>query len=566
MHPVFCPFRRSLKRLFCAIGAAALFGMVAACAPGGTPQDVPSPSASTGQVAGVSAPLAATHYAASRLAEQATFGPSPQVVADIRRLGVQRWIDEQLALPATALDLSYTEGFPDLVSDTVRMSYETLFPNAAVGGRDQLRLRMAWALSQVVVVSDRSIDFYGMGFWKDLLVQRALGNYADLLYHATLNPAMGRYLDNADNRPKSTQCPQCAPNENYARELLQLFSVGVVKLNLDGTVVKDAQGRPVETYSQQDVEELARVLTGWEFDPQPSNRPSRNWANWGRPMTASTWRAARDSGAKTVMGHNFPAGLTAAEDLRRAVDFLVRHPNTAPFMATRLIQHLVKSNPTPAYVQRVASVFRDNGQGQVGDLKAVARAVLLDPEARAGDVAGAGRKDDGKIREPFLFHTALWRGLGCKQWPARSNWTRLPTGQRPFNAESVFSFYAPTDRAPGSNILAPEQRVINSQELSDRLGLVSWATWDNERRMHTTEVYDAAGCDVRAMLDAYAASPNQYYDFVAQRFFRGQLPPTLRNALDQQVKLPTWNINEPHQGPMILLGFALTSPFFGTMK
>lgn len=541
--------------------------LTASCSSGPSP-DAPAPSASSGQVTppSVANVGAVSAFAAARLAEQATFGASPAVVAAIRAKGISAWIDEQLAMPATPVDLSFISQFPDLVSDEDNRRYGLLFADLAVGAPDQLRMRVAWALSQIVVVSDRKTDMYGVAYWQDFVVRNALGNYSDFLYNATIHPAMGSYLDNSQNRPKSSACPHCAPNENYARELMQLFTVGVVKLNTDGSSQRDSRGQPLETYTQRDVEELARVLTGWQFDPNPSSRASRNWGNWAKPMVPSTWQAERDSGAKVVMGRSFTAAQTAEKDLRDAVDFLVSHPNTGPFMALRMIQHLVKSNPTPAYVDRVARVFRANAQGKAGDMKAVVRAVLLDPEARAGDTPGAGRSDDGKIREPFLTYTALWRGLECRRWPSRANNWQLPNLQRPFSAESVFSYYAPTDRAPGSNLLAPEQRLINAAELTQRLGFVRSLLWNPELQTNSVKDYTDAGCAVEAMAAAYGQSSAQYVDFIGQRFFRGNLPPTLRNSIEQQILQPRWNTTQPHEGPMNMLGFALTSPSFGVIR
>lgn len=546
-----------------ALAAAAL--LLCGCMNAGQDTGV-APSASTGQVAPPTVSPTVSYFAAARLAEQATFGPNQTVIADIRSKGIERWIDEQLALPATRLNLDHVAGFPDLTSSDQNAQYQTMFPDAAIGAPDQLRMRVAWALSQIVVVSDRKTDSYGVAYWKDFLVQKALGPYGDFLVEATIQPAMGNFLDNSQNRPKSTSCPNCAPNENYARELMQLFTIGVVKLNPDGTLMRDALGRQQETYSQQDVEELARALTGWEFNPLPTNRPNRDWGNWSRQMTAATWNGARDSGAKQVIGRTFPAGQSAAQELRAVVDFLIGHPNTGPFMATRMIQHLVKSNPSPAYVRRIAAVFQNNGRGVAGDMKAVVRAILLDTEARAGDIPGNSRADDGKLREPFLVHAALWRGLGCSRWPSRNGFVPMPNLQRPFSAESVFSYYAPTDRAPGSNLLAPEQRILNANEFTQRLGTVGSLLWDHAAQSQNLNAYAAAGCDMQGLVDAYAQSPTRFTEFMAQRYFRGSMPPTLRVAIEQQIRQPQWNTNNPYDGPTILLSFAMMSPFFGAMR
>jgi uncharacterized protein (DUF1800 family) len=542
-----------------------LAGLLSACSEAPVESGA-QPVASTGQVAALQSAPAATYYAAARFAEQTTFGAHPATVAEIRTKGFAKWIDDQFALPASELDLAPVMSFADPAPDDHWQYYRSAFPKLAISAPDQLRVRVTWALSQVVVVSDRGVDLVGAMHWINLLQRRALGNYRDLLSDISLSPAMGQYLNNAQNRPKSAECQHCAPNENFARELMQLFSLGVVQLNTNGVPVRDAKGRMVETYTQKDVEELARALTGWSFNNEPMNRPGRNFANWGKPMMPSTWAAERDSGAKTVLGRTFPAGQSQAKDLADAIDLLMSHGNTAPFMATRLIQHLVKSNPTPGYVARVAAKFQDNGQGIKGDLKTVVKTILLDEEARAGDDPAKARPDDGKLREPFLHHAALWRAMGCTRVPTSSNWIPLPPNQHPFNAESVFSFYAPTDRAPGSNLLAPEQRLLNASELTNRLNLANSMRWDPVAQQSALTAFSQAGCEAQSLVDAYAASPRHYIDWLSERYFRGAMPPTLRTNLEQMIAKPQWDARSPIEGALRMLDYALFSPYFGVIK
>ena len=530
-------------------------------------ESTPAPAQSAGQVA----PVVVTQvgqYAAARFAEQVSFGPTPALVAEIRSKGYSRWLDDQFALPASSIDLTPFLGFPDPPPQADDARYRSLFLNLAVGAADQLRLRVTWSLSQFVVVSDRKVDAVGTMAWINLLQQQGLGSYADLLYNTSISPAMGVYLDNNQNRPKSAACPNCAPNENFARELMQLFTVGVFKLNADGTPVRDANGNFIETYTQTDVEQLARVLTGWSHDPNPAIRPQRNWANWLKPMVASTQPFERDSGQKTVLGKVFPAGQSTAKDLRDAIDLVMAHPNIAPFVATRMIQHLVKSNPSPAYVGRVVARFRNNGSGVAGDMKAVVKAVLLDAEARAGDDPTASRSDDGKLREPFLHYMSIWRGLGCNKVPVPGGQPAPYPYQRgdqtPFNATSVFSFYAPTDRAPGSNLLAPEQKLVNASEFTSRLNGVNGTRWDGSA--NTRAALEGAGCDFDAFSRAYGTSTAAFNDLVSARFFRGAMSPKLRNTIEQLVKQPQWDVRSLDEGPARMLDFALTSPYYGVMK
>lgn len=540
---------------------------LAACG-GGQPSNGPTeqPSASSGQVKPPAA-AAISYYAAARFAEQASFGPTPALIAEIRSKGFEKWIDDQFALSASQINLTPFLGFEDPVPDAQWRQYRGAFPGLALTASDQLRTRVTWALSQFLVVSDRGVDLVATLYWINLLQNHGLGRYDELLYQLSLNPAMGDYLDNNQNRPKSAACQHCAPNENFARELMQLFTLGVVKLNPDGTPLRDAQGKLQETYTQRDVEELARVLTGWRHDPNPQQRPGRNWGNWGKPMVAVEWAAERDSGAKSVLGRAFPAAQSQDKDLRDAIDLLMGHQNIAPFVALRMIQHLVKSNPSPAYVGRVAAKFLNNGSGVRGEMKAVVKAVLLDAEARAGDTPAGSRRDDGKLREPFLHYTAVMRGLGCTKAPlANGDWLRLPGQQHPFSAESVFSFYAPTDRAPGSNLLAPEQRLVNGTELTTRLDWSSGFLWQSNSQPASLKNFNDAGCQVQPLIDAYAASPRQFNDWISERYFRGAMSPSLRSVIEQQIRQPEWDTSNPMFGAMRMFDLALTSPYFGVVK
>jgi uncharacterized protein (DUF1800 family) len=524
--------------------------------------------ASSGQVAPASGSTQVSHYAASRFAEQATFGPTPALVAELRAKGFERWIDEQFALPPSTLDPAPVEVWTDPTPPSQFVYWSNGVQGLFMAAPDQLRLRTTWSLSQFITTSTRKGDLAGAVHWLNLLQQRGFGNYADLLKHITLSPYMAQFLDNNQNRPKSAECPHCAPNENYARELMQLFSLGVYKLNPDGTPQRNSRGGYIETYSQRDVEQLARVLTGWQHHPDPPNRPNRNWANWAKPMVPSTWSAERDSGEKVVLGQVFPAGQPAMKDLEDAVSLLMAHPNIAPFVSLRLIQHLVKSNPTPAYVGRVAAKFRNNGQGTAGDLKAVIKAVLLDPEARAGDNPATARLDDGKFREPALHRSAVFRGLGCKRAPTNPEWPQYTLNTQPhFGPDSVFSYYAPTDRAPGSNLLAPEQKLVNASELTARFGELNWMRWDGLTKTNGTSNFTAAGCNVAPLVKAFQASPRAFSDHLSLHYFRGAMPPTLRSNLEQLMRgQPFWDQNAPDDGALRLMGYALATPYFGVIK
>ena len=320
----------------------------------------------------------------------------------------------------------------------------------------------------------------------------------------------------------------------------------------------------METYTQTDVEQMARVLTGWEsiYDPFDSLK------RYSGPMVVSAWPPNRDAGQKTVLGKVFPAGQSAAKDLQDAVDLLMAHQNIGPFVALRLIQHHVKSKPSPAYLGRVAAAFRNNGAGVAGDLKAVIKAVLLDPEARAGDDPANARGDDGLIREPVLHRMAVFRALGCVEAPfhVRGQYEYGVWSQMPWWADSVFSFYSPADRAPGSNLLAPEQKLLNAAELTDRLGTFSYQRWNQALQTNDMRSYANAGCKTEALLKAFSQSSSAFSDYLSAAFFRGAMPPTLRANLAQVMREPSWDTSTPEAGALFMLGYALATPYFGTIQ
>ncbi|MES2634758.1 MAG: DUF1800 domain-containing protein [Pseudomonadota bacterium] len=529
---------------------------------GGKTSVAQAPSPSSGQVGAATAPLGMTRFAAARAADQVSFGATPALVDSLAQQGLDAWITGQMALPPTQMSppsflRTYNSNDPTASTQAFNWPVNQFLTNA-VSGPDQLRLRVSWALFQFIPINGK-VPPYSHTQYYNLLQRHAFGNYGDFIRELTIHPAMGAFLDNVQNRPTSDQCPSCAPNENYARELMQLFTLGVVKLNADGTTVRDGQGKPVETYSQEDVEELAAALTGWMFSQVGAPMPSQDWLNAGYPMVPETWPPLHDSNAKTIMGTVFPAGKTAPQELDAVVALLMAHPNIGPFVSQRLIQHLVTSNPTPAYVGRVAAVFRNNGQGVAGDMKAIIRAILMDVEARRGDVPGADTTRFGKFREPMLWYTGMLRGLGCTQNLTNPNgpWAMGPNSQMPFNPPSVFSYYLPTDRAPGSNLLAPEQKIVNASELTQRLGSMGWQLQQGAGA--------ASGCDTNSLGQAFALSPRTLIDQISLRWFRGAMPPTLRSNL--QTLATGQNLGtDATSNALVLTQYALTTPFYGVIK
>lgn len=243
---------------------------------------------------------------------------------------------------------------------------------------------------------------------------------------------------------------------------------------------------------------------------------------------------------------------------------LMVHENIAPFVALRVIQHLVKSDPSPAYLARMATLFRNNGQGVAGDMKTLVKAVLLDREARDGDDPAIARSSDGKVREPHLFHTAVLRALGCQRIPTNGWGSALGSMQNPYWASSVFSFYAATDRAPGSRLLAPEQKLLNASELTSRLVSLANMRWQDGPSPGSDAAFTRGGCDVAQVYAAFAQSPKAFADWTEKRFFRGAMPPPLRRVVEQRVREASAATSDMrHQSALRILSFALTSPSFG---
>ncbi|WP_342117036.1 DUF1800 domain-containing protein [Pseudoduganella sp. OTU4001] len=554
-----------MQRLFRNLaGLTAAAALLACSGSDGTAPPAAGASAAAqapGQIGSSSAQ--ATPYAAARLADQASFGATPTLVAAIGKQGLAAWIDSQLALPPTQVDPEpvrvYNSQIPKQGNDASIYTNQKLI-GTMLSGEDQLRLRVTWAMSQFLVVSGAKVENYATLQYMNLLQRHAFGNYAELIRALSIHPPMGAYLDNVQNRPTSEECPWCAPNENYARELLQLFTLGVTKLNPDGTVQRDAKGRPLETYTQDDVENVTLALTGWSFAQET---PQYDYGRFAGEMVEDKWSVAHDRNAKKFLGKTIPAGGSASSDLDALVKILMEHPNIAPFVSLRMIQHLVTSNPSPAYVARMSAVFRDNGQGVAGDMKALVRAILLDPEARQGDQQGASPASFGKLREPLLWYTGLLRGVGCKL-PLRWGGTRddglengvaMPSIQQPFFASSVFSFYLPTDRAPGSNLLAPEQRLLTPEELSARVG--GYNTGE-------AAAWTKAGCKIDDITRAYSSSPRALVDLISARYFRNAMPATMRQSLnDLAPSMPGANTA---QKALNVLHFSLASPEYGAIR
>ncbi len=334
------------------------------------------------------------------------------------------------------------------------------FLTNAVTNPDQLRQRVAFALSQIFVTSLQKLIWNdNMILFQNMLLGDAFSNYRQIMGDVTLSPAMGQYLDMANNAMADPTIGSLA-NENYARELMQLFTIGTNLLNQDGSVQRDSNNLPIPTYSQFTVTEFARVYTGWTYAP-----PAGGQVNWNSYISSNgpmvPYAPEHDAGSKQLLnGYVSPAGISPQQDLNNALDNIFNHPNVGPFVATQLIQHLVKSNPSPAYVSRVAAAFNSNSQGVRGDMQATIAAVLLDPEARANDNGGNDLPADGHLQEPGLFVSAMVRAFGGQMNDQNYYASDLASlGQDIFNAPSVFNYYSPNYLVPGAPLMGGEFQI-----------------------------------------------------------------------------------------------------------
>jgi uncharacterized protein (DUF1800 family) len=447
-----------------------------------SPAPAPAPAPSPGAQAPASA--LPTRAEAFRLATQASFGPTEPLLTQIQTVGAPAWVDAQLAMPATVTHLprwrAATAKAKSADPAAVASPNELIssFYERALNADDQLRQRAAFALSQIFVVSltdlaDERAE--ALADYQDMLARNAFGNFRTLLQEVSTHPAMGLYLSHIKNR-KGDPLTGRQPDQNFAREVMQLFSIGLYQLRPDGSVVLDGTGKPVESYSADDIVGLSQVFTGFSWGGPDQlnqrfwNAPSHLDANrFVMPMQG--YPRFHEQGAKAFLGTGVAAQGVAdpAASLKVAMDTLFNHPNVGPFIGRQLIQRLVTSHPSPAYVSRVAAVFNNNGLGVRGDMKAVFKAVLLDEEARNTTLAQQERY--GKVREPVLRLTAYLRAFGAKSdsgvvYMGNTDDATSQLSQTPWRSPSVFNFYRPGYVPPGGEAAAlgltlPEMQITN---------------------------------------------------------------------------------------------------------
>ena len=457
----------------------------------------PNPGSTDSTVVNLAIPLqAATPTAAARLLDQATFGPTLADIEHVESIGLLAYIKEQMAIPATQepyLPWDYSQ-LPSFCRTNMPCLVQYQWWNTAVFAPDQLRQKVGYILGEIIQVSMVTVDAHYLPFYQNSLANDAFGNWRQIMEDITLNPAVATFLNNANNLTgSSTQIP----DENFARENLQLFNLGPLLLNQDGTLQTDANGNPIPTYTEAQVQAFARAYTGLTYGgPQnapttclPQTAPSHSPFGYTCFMVPIGANQYHDLGPKTLLnGVTLPAGQDTLIDIRAALDNIFGHSNLPPYIAKRLIQGLVESNPSPAYVKRVADVFVDNGKGVRGDMAAVITAILMDPEARTNDDPNVTLTNAGKLRENMLWQTAVMRSLNAQPTVSDISWAWTPNmlsfymGEQPEYAPTVFGFFSPNYTLPNSNVVAPEFQTENTGTIYQRLhDAQQWAEggWNN---------------------------------------------------------------------------------------
>ncbi|MBL8352192.1 MAG: DUF1800 family protein [Burkholderiaceae bacterium] len=525
---------------------------------------------------------------AARFLHQATFGPTPAEIARLSTMTKTAWLNEQIAMPYRAEFVPYIESKYQL-GDEYRpwgSKYSTSwvgqrFMATAATGTDQLRKRMAYALHQILMIAqtDTSLWPHARAYaqYLDTLNRHALGNYRSLLEDIALSPAMGIYLSHLHNR-KEDPATGRLPDENFARELMQLFTIGLLELNLDGTPKLGSDGQPIETYTNADVMALAKVFTGWSWAFADTELTDYNFRK-GVPVLTSAaadkridlqrmkaYPGQHSTAEKSLFAGKphavlIPANSSAQDSLRMALDALFNHPNVGPFISRQLIQHLVTSHPSPAYVARVAARFNDNGSGVRGDLKAVVRTILIDTEARSSPGA-----QFGKLREPILRATNWMRAFGVtsKTGDYLVGGELDALNQRPMYSPTVFGYYRPGYVPPNTqlaaaNLNAPEFQIVSESTTAQWVNQAenmagSGMGWTGTARELSS------GYDVQAALVA-AGNVDGLLQNLNQLLFAGRMSTALRQQILDAVGGVNGNTGASHLNRARVAVFvALSSP------
>ena len=518
-----------------------------------------------GSSGGDTPPVPVTSTAAARILDQGTFGPTTSSIQHVQQVGFNIFLNEQFNTPATLVaDIPNPNPVQcNQFTTAQRNCAQSAWLQIALTGNDQLRQRVAYALSEIWVTSTLEIDGRAMTPYLNLLAKDAFTNYRTIMQDVTLSPAMGNYLNMLNsNLPKNGEIA----NENYARELMQLFTTGIYLLNEDGSLQLDSNGNPIPVYTEDQVQAFARVYTGWTYANSDGSAPStfpNETKNYDSPMAAV--ESHHDMQAKAILsGVTLPAGQTAENDLQDALDNIFNYPNVGPFVCKQLIQHLVSSTPSPAYVERVAKVFADDGSGVRGDMQAVITAILLDPEARAND-ADTGDStpsvDGGHLREPILWTTAVARGLNAQS--SNTDPTNLypyiqlasligGIGEAPLESASVFNFFPPSYVIPLTTLNAPEFGIENTGTVIPRLSMADRLVNNNNDTL-TVNLSAASSLGQLA-----ASNPGQLVDSLGATLMHGQMPSAMRSAIVAEIS----GISDPAQRVRLAVYLITTSSVY----
>lgn len=529
---------------------------------------------------------------ASRFLSQATFGGNMDLINEVADLGIENWIDQQLNTPPTyytdTLDSIYNKSFGIFLSNGGDSADYPIRPNHVhmdyawwqnnMLAKDLLRQRIAYSLSQICVISlEGTLGSYssGVASYYDIMVRNAFGNYKDILMEVSLHPAMGNYLSHLNN-PKTDTINGVFPDENYAREIMQLFSIGLYQLNNDGSYQLDANNNRIPTYTNADIKEFAKVFTGLGVGARRDTNatyfglgiyiadltvPMQMYEDWHEP------------GPKYLLdGYVIPGGQTGMEDIEDAVEHLFNHPNVGPFVAKRMIQRLVKSNPTPNYIAAVAGAFNDNGAGVRGDMQAVIKAILLHPEARS--CSWSTDPDQGKLREPITKYTDFVRltdvlsPLGL-YWNY-SYWFKANTSQHPLRSQTVFNFYGPdyTPAGPISDngLVAPEFELYNTRTSVGFANMVYyWVESENMLRTAHYEDYTISRTNLSPFMEM-AKSSDAIIDYLDVTLTHGQLSDRTRGIIKEALEQNSISLTELSYRVRLATYLILISPDYNILK
>ncbi len=443
----------------------------------------------------------------ARFLEQAAFGPTAGELINIGQQGINGWLGQQFTMAETAIPIPASNGMA-----------ETQYLSRLVHAPDQLRQRIIHALTKIIVVSANKNPYSDEVVpWIQILSKNSFGNYRQLLWDITVSPQMGKYLDLA-NSGKATVTSQ--PNENYPREIMQLFTVGLVMLNADGTPQLDGQGKTIPTYNQTTIGQTAKALTGWTYPTPPGGAMGvQNWESFTAPAMEPR-EQYHDKTAKTLIGGcQIPAGLTVPVETNMVLDCLFNHPNTAPFICLRLIRELVTSNPSGAYVQRVVNVWNDNGAGVKGALQAVLTAILTDAEARQDQAT----PQQGRLKDPIYAIVEFIRSMKGMLAPDNiRTWDLFLMGQSPLAAPSVFGHYSLTYRINGGSLAGPEFHIYSPTEAILRGNFI----YDLLMNPNQTDMK----IDLTPF-QAVAADPSALIEQVNATLLFGRMPQSVKDSL-----------------------------------